>query len=90
MLPAPFIDFWFAGGRLVPGGLLVVDDTHLRACRVLADFPDRDLLVFLTFTTILVTLVGQGLTAPHSAAAARTLSNDGLSSAAVAAEAFTS
>jgi predicted O-methyltransferase YrrM len=36
--PAPFIDFWYAGGRLVPGGLLVVDDTHLRACRVLADF----------------------------------------------------
>jgi predicted O-methyltransferase YrrM len=36
--PAPFIDFWYAGGRLVPGGLVVVDDTHLRACRVLADF----------------------------------------------------
>jgi predicted O-methyltransferase YrrM len=36
--PTPFIDFWYAGGRLVPGGLLVVDDTHLRACSVLADF----------------------------------------------------
>lgn len=29
-----------------------------------AGFPERDLLLFLTFTTILVTLVGQGLTLP--------------------------
>ena len=29
-----------------------------------ATFPERDLLLFLTFTTILVTLVGQGLTLP--------------------------
>lgn len=29
-----------------------------------APFPERDLLIFLTFTTILVTLVGQGLTLP--------------------------
>jgi predicted O-methyltransferase YrrM len=36
--PTPFIDFFFAGRRLPPGGLLVVDDTHLRACRVLDDF----------------------------------------------------
>ena len=28
------------------------------------DFPDRDLLVFLTFAVIVVTLVGQGLTLP--------------------------
>ena len=29
-----------------------------------APFPDRDLIVFLTFCVILVTLVGQGLTLP--------------------------
>lgn len=29
-----------------------------------APFPERDLLIFLTFTTILITLVGQGLTLP--------------------------
>jgi monovalent cation/hydrogen antiporter len=29
-----------------------------------ADFPDRNLLIFLTFAVILVTLVGQGLTLP--------------------------
>ena len=29
-----------------------------------ANFPERDLLLFLTFTTILATLVGQGLTLP--------------------------
>jgi CPA1 family monovalent cation:H+ antiporter len=28
------------------------------------DFPERDLLIFLTFVVILVTLVGQGLTLP--------------------------
>jgi hypothetical protein len=36
--PAPFIDFYYAAERLVPGGVLVVDDTHVRACRVLVDF----------------------------------------------------
>lgn len=36
--PTPFIDFYYAGGRLVPGGRLVVDDTHLRTGRVLEDF----------------------------------------------------
>ena len=34
------------------------------ALALASDFPERDLLVFLTFTTILVTLVGQGLTLP--------------------------
>ena len=29
-----------------------------------AEFPQRDLLIFLTFTVIFVTLVGQGLTLP--------------------------
>jgi len=29
------------------------------------DFPDRNLLIFLTFTVILATLVGQGLTLPY-------------------------
>lgn len=36
--PAPYIDFWYAARRLVPGGMLIVDDTHLRACRVLCEF----------------------------------------------------
>src|SRR4029077_1399715 len=29
-----------------------------------ADFPERNLLLFLTFAVILITLVGQGLTLP--------------------------
>jgi hypothetical protein len=40
--PGPYIDFYYAGGRLVPGGILIVDDTHLRACRVLDDFLRAD------------------------------------------------
>jgi predicted O-methyltransferase YrrM len=40
--PAPFIDFQYAASRLVPGGVLVVDDTHLRACRLLDDFLRAD------------------------------------------------
>jgi Na+/H+ antiporter len=46
------------------------------ALALTADFPERDLLVFLTFTTILVTLVGQGLTLPWLIARVR-LGDDG-------------
>jgi hypothetical protein len=36
--PAPFIDWWYAGRRLKPGGMLFVDDTHLWTGAVLRDF----------------------------------------------------
>jgi hypothetical protein len=39
--PAPFIDWWYAGRRLVPGGALFVDDTQLWTGAVLRDFLDE-------------------------------------------------
>lgn len=36
--PMPFLDWWYAGRRVRPGGLVVVDDTHLWTGRVLAGF----------------------------------------------------
>jgi hypothetical protein len=39
--PAPFIDWWYAGRRLVPGGTLFVDDTQLWTGAVLRDFLDE-------------------------------------------------
>lgn len=36
--PLPFLDWYFTAGRIVPGGLLVVDDTRLWTGRVLSDF----------------------------------------------------
>jgi hypothetical protein len=46
--PAPFIDWWYAGRRLVPGGTLFVDDTQLWTGAVLRDFlseqPEWDLV----------------------------------------------
>jgi predicted O-methyltransferase YrrM len=46
--PAPFIDWWYAGRRLVPGGKLFVDDTQLWTGAVLRDFlaeqPEWDLV----------------------------------------------
>lgn len=36
--PTPFIDWWYAGGRLRRGGLLVIDDTELWTGRVLSGF----------------------------------------------------
>ncbi len=40
--PTPFLDFYYAGVRLVAGGSLIVDDTHLRACRMLREFLNED------------------------------------------------
>jgi predicted O-methyltransferase YrrM len=36
--PVPFIDFLYAAGRLRPGGILMVDDTHITTGRILDDF----------------------------------------------------
>ena len=36
--PAPFIDWYYTADRLRPGGLLLIDDIHLRACRMLDSF----------------------------------------------------
>jgi CPA1 family monovalent cation:H+ antiporter len=41
------------------------------------DFPDRDLIIFVTFVVIAVTLVGQGLTLPWIIRAIRLPSDDG-------------
>lgn len=40
--PSPIIDWFYAGGRLVAGGTLVVDDLQLPAPAVLARLLDRD------------------------------------------------
>ncbi len=40
--PAPFIDWFYAGRRLQPGGLLVVDDTQIWTGRVLRDFLEAE------------------------------------------------
>jgi hypothetical protein len=36
--PAPFIDWYYLADDLVPGGMLLVDDTHLTTGRILKDF----------------------------------------------------
>lgn len=36
--PAPFIDWYYTANRLNVGGHVIVDDIHLRACRILSDF----------------------------------------------------
>jgi predicted O-methyltransferase YrrM len=40
--PAPFIDWFYACRRLARGGLLIVDDTQIRACRILRDFLEEE------------------------------------------------
>lgn len=40
--PVAVIDFFFAGGRLRAGGVLVLDDLHLPVPRLVADFCDHD------------------------------------------------
>jgi hypothetical protein len=36
--PIPFIDFYYAAVRLRPGGVLLVDDTHIKTGAILRDF----------------------------------------------------
>lgn len=36
--PAPFIDWFFTCQKLAVGGRMIVDDTQIRACRILRDF----------------------------------------------------
>jgi len=62
--PSPFIDFYYAGGRLVAGGLLVVDDTHLRACRVLSEFLTADTARWRVHTELSTTTVFERLRGP--------------------------
>lgn len=66
------------------GAVIVVSWAGMRGAVSLAaalslplDFPERDLLLFLTFVVILVTLVGQGLTLPWMLRRLR-LKDDGL------------
>jgi predicted O-methyltransferase YrrM len=40
--PMPALDWFYAGARLVAGGVVVVDDVHLPAVRSLLQFLDRD------------------------------------------------
>jgi hypothetical protein len=40
--PLPIVDWFYAGGRLRQGGILVIDDVHLPAVGVLVAFLDRD------------------------------------------------
>lgn len=62
--PSPFIDFFYAAGRLVQGGLLMVDDTHLRACRVLAEFLSADAARWRVHTELATTTVFERLSGP--------------------------
>ena len=62
--PSPFIDFYYAGRRLVPGGLLVLDDTHLRAGRVLDDFLRVESNRWRTHTALRTTTVFERLEGP--------------------------
>lgn len=39
--PIPFIDWYYAGRRLKIGGLLVIDDTHIKTVGILSNFLDR-------------------------------------------------
>lgn len=36
--PAPFIDWYYLADDVVPGGILLIDDTHLTTGRILRDF----------------------------------------------------
>jgi hypothetical protein len=40
--PTPMVDWFYAGSRLVPGGLLILDDIQLPAVAHLCAFIDRD------------------------------------------------
>jgi hypothetical protein len=40
--PVPMIDWFYGAGRLRQGGVVVIDDIHLPAVRVLTNFLDRD------------------------------------------------
>ncbi|MEY2446754.1 MAG: hypothetical protein QOH79_230 [Acidimicrobiaceae bacterium] len=62
--PTPFIDFFYAAGRLVPGGLLVVDDTNVRSCRVLADFLHTEASRWRLHTELWSTTVFERLDGP--------------------------
>lgn len=62
--PAPFIDFFYTATRLVPGGLLIVDDTNVRACRVLADFLRADAPRWRLHTELWTTTVFERLEGP--------------------------
>ena len=71
LLPMAFLPRWLGGPAERPSAraVAVVGWAGLRGAVSLAaalalpiGFPERDLLIFITFTVIMVTLVGQGLT----------------------------
>jgi len=77
IIPATLVPRWLITGmredecKPSVGSAVVIAWAGLRGVVSLAlalalplDFPERDLLIFLTFVVILVTLVGQGLTLP--------------------------
>jgi CPA1 family monovalent cation:H+ antiporter len=79
VFPATYIPRWIVPGLATrdpapaPAAVLVLGWAGMRGAVSLAaalalstspPFPERDLLIFLTFVTIIATLVGQGLTLP--------------------------
>jgi len=62
--PTPFIDFYYAARRLVPGGLLVLDDTHVRSCALLAEFLRADTPRWRVHTEMWTTNVYERLDGP--------------------------
>jgi predicted O-methyltransferase YrrM len=62
--PIPYVDFWYTATRLVPGGLLVVDDTHLRACHVLDEFLASESPRWRLHTKLRTTSIFERLDAP--------------------------
>ena len=55
---------WQCAGRWSPGRACAAPSRSRRRSPCRSTVPDRDLIVFVTFAVILVTLVGQGLTLP--------------------------
>lgn len=62
--PIPYIDYWYTATRLVPGGLLALDDTHLRACHVLDEFLAMETPRWRVHTKLRTTTIFERLDAP--------------------------
>lgn len=62
--PIPYVDFWYTARRLVPGGVLMVDDTPLRACHVLAEFLESETPRWRVHTKLQTTSVFERLDSP--------------------------
>lgn len=60
--PVPFIDWFYAAQRLRPGGLCIVDDTHVRTGTILRDFLRREVGRWRVHTRFPTTVVFEKLT----------------------------